>query len=469
MTEKLLFLTGKLAEPSLDKVLEEMKPLPFDYRIHQLGLSVAALMTDKMIGRRLSKEIIADADQIIVPGRCRGDLETLSQQLKIPIIRGPEEVKDLPIFFGRERKKPDLSHYDVNIFAEIVDAPDRDIDSILARANYYRDNGANVIDIGCLPEEKFPHMEEAITALHEAGFKVSVDSLELSDLRRAGKAGADYVLSLTEKTHHLAEEMDTVPIIVPAERGSLESLERAMELMDKINRPWIADPIIEPIHFGLTNSIVRYHELRRRYPDAPMMMGVGNLTELTDASTSGINALLFGIISELRITNVLATEVSPHARNAIREADIARRMMYAAREDSSLPRDFTADLLITHERRPFPDNAQDIAELASNIKDPNYRIKVAEQGIYLFNRDGLIQDIDPFAFYPQLDLKEDAGHAFYLGAELARAQIAWQLGKRYTQDEELDWGCATTKPEEDLTQQKAEGTTMKTGKKCGTA
>lgn len=469
MTEKLLFLTGKLAEPSLEKVLEEMKPLPFDYRIHQLGLSVAALMTDKMIGRRLSKEIIADADQIIVPGRCRGDLETLSQQLKIPIIRGPEEVKDLPIFFGRERKKPDLSRYDVNIFAEIVDAPDRDIDSILARANYYRNNGANVIDIGCLPEEKFPHMEEAIAALHEAGFKVSVDSLELRDLRRAGKAGADYVLSLTEKTYHLAEEMDTVPIIVPAERGSLESLERAMELMDKINRPWIADPIIEPIHFGLTNSIVRYHEVRRRYPDAPMMMGVGNLTELTDASTSGINALLFGIISELRITNVLATEVSPHARNAIREADIARRMMYAAREDSSLPRDFTADLLITHERRPFPDNAQDIAELASNIKDPNYRIKVAEQGIYLFNRDGLIQDIDPFAFYPQLDLKEDAGHAFYLGAELARAQIAWQLGKRYTQDEELDWGCATTKPEEDLTQQKAEGTTMKTGKKCGTA
>lgn len=469
MSEKLLFLTGKLAEPSLQKVLLEMTPLPFDYRIHQLGVSVAALMTDKMIGRRLTKEIIADTDQIIVPGRCRGDLEVLSQQLGVSVIRGPEEVKDLPIFFGRERKQPDLSRYDVNIFAEIVDAPDRDIDSILKRAHYYRDNGANVIDIGCLPEEKFPHMEEAIAALHEAGFKVSVDSLEINDLRRAGKAGADFVLSLTEKTYHLAEEMDSIPIIVPAERGSLDSLERAMELMDKINRPWIADPIIEPIHFGLTNSIVRYHELRRRYPDAPMMMGVGNLTELTDASTSGINAMLFGIISELQITNVLATEVSPHARNAIREADIARRMMYAAREDSSLPRDFTTDLLITHERRPFPDNAQDIAELASKIKDPNYRIKVAEKGIYMFNRDGLMQDIDPFAFYPQLELKEDTGHAFYLGAELARAQIAWQLGKRYTQDEELEWGCASNKVEDDLTQQTAEGTTLTTGKKCGTA
>jgi dihydropteroate synthase-like protein len=470
MAEKLLFLTGKLAEPSLRQVLKQMGEVDFEYDIHQLGVSVAALMTDKMIARRLKPEMIGDSEQIIVPGRCRGDMDALSQQLGVPVVRGPEEVKDLPIFFGRARKEPDLSRYDVNIFAEIVDAPERDIEGILERANYYRDNGADVIDIGCLPQEQFPHLEDAIAALHEAGFKVSVDSLAPDDLKRAGKAGADYVLSLTEKSYHLAEEMDAVPILVPAESGSLESLERAMELMDKINRPWIADPILDPIHFGLTESIVRYHSLRQKYPDAPIMMGVGNLTELTDADTSGINAMLFGIISELGITNVLATEVSPHARRAIKEADIARRMMFAAREESSLPRDFTGDLLISHERRPFPDNADDINELAENIKDPNYRIKVAEQGIYMFNRDGLMQDIDPFAFYPQLNLKQDdTGHAFYLGVELARAQIAWQMGKRFTQDEELEWGCALTQAEEDLTEQKAEGTTMTTGRKCGTA
>jgi dihydropteroate synthase-like protein len=467
MTDKLLFLTGKLAQPSLQKVLAEMAPLPFDYHIHELGLSVAALMTDKMIARRLKPEHIEGYKEVIVPGRCRGDLAALSKTLGISIVRGPEEVKDLPLYFGRKRKEPDLSRHNVNIFAEIVDAPERDIESILARANYYREAGADVIDIGCLPQEKFPHLEEAVVALHEAGFKVSVDSLELDDLRRAGKAGADYLLSLTEETYHLAEEVDAVPILVPAEPGSLESLERAMELMDKINRPWIADPILDPIHFGLTNSIVRYHQLRQRYPNADIMMGVGNLTELTDADTGGINAMLFGIISELGVNNVLATEVSPHARRAIKEADVARRMMYAAKADSSLPRDFTADLLVTHERRPFPDNAEEIAALASNIKDPNYRIKVAEQGIYMFNRDGLMQETDPFAFYPQLDLKDDVGHAFYLGAELAKAQIAWQLGKRYTQDEELQWGCATAIDEEDLTEQKAEGTTMTTGKKCG--
>ena len=469
MADKLLFLTGKLALPGLQKVLDEMAPLPFDYQLHQIGVSVAALMTDKMIGRRLKPEHYAGYKEIIVPGRCRGDLITLSEQLGISVVRGPEEMKDLPLYFGRERKQPDLSQYDVNIFAEIVDAPERDIAGILDRAEYYRDAGADVIDIGCLPQEKFPHMEEAVAALHEAGFKVSVDSLEQDDLRRAGKAGADYLLSLTENTFHLAEESDAIPILVPAEPGSLASLERAMEAMDKINKPWIADPILDPIHFGLTNSIVRYHQLRASYPEADIMMGVGNLTELTDADTAGVNALLFGIISELGVNNVLATEVSPHARRAIKEADVSRRMMYAAKRESSLPRDLTSDLLVTHERRPFPDSAQDIATLASNIKDPNYRIKVAEQGIYMFNRDGLMQAKDPFDFYPQLDLKDDTGHAFYLGAELAKAQIAWQLGKRYTQDEELLWGCATTMEAQDLTKQKEQGTTMTTGRKCGTA
>lgn len=472
MAEKILFLTGKLAEPSVHKVLAEMAPLPFEFRVHQLGLSVAALMTDKMIGRRLKPEDYQDCDRIIVPGRCRGDLEALSAQLGIEVTRGPEEIKDLPVYFGQARKKPDLSQYRVNIFAEIVDAPERDIDSLVARALYYRDNGADVIDIGCLPEEPFPLLEEAIQALHEEGLKVSVDSLSLPDLERAAKAGADYLLSLTEETIDLAKDTDAVPILVPAEPGSLASLERAMEAMDKIGKPWIADPILDPIHFGLTASIVRYHELRQKYPDAPIMMGIGNLTELTDADTSGINAMLFGIISELNIDCVLATEVSPHARRAIREADVARRMMFAAKEDNSLPRDMTDDLLVAHERRPFTDSAEEIRELAKSIKDPNYRIKVAREGIFMFNRDGLMLDNDPFEFYPQLQVRDDPGHAFYLGVELARAEIAWQLGKRYTQDEELEWGCAVDREEEDLTRQKAEGTTMKQGKKdraCGTA
>jgi hypothetical protein len=146
-------------------------------------------------------------------------------------------------------------------------------------------------------------------------------------------------------------------------------------------------------------------------------------------------------------------------------------MMYAAKQDNSLPRDFTSDLLVSHERRPFTDTADEIHALAETIRDLNYRIKVAKEGIFMFNRDGIVQDIDPFEFYPHLKVENDPGHAFYLGVELARAEVAWQLGKRYTQDEDLQWGCAVDQAEEDLTEQKVEGTTMKKTKKeriCGT-
>jgi dihydropteroate synthase-like protein len=398
-------------------------------------------------------------------------LAALSSKLGVAVERGPDEIKDLPLYFGKGRAQPDLSRHSVQIFAEIVDAPERDIARLLERAAYYKASGADVIDIGFLPQEPYPHMEEAVKALKARGFKVSVDSLSVDDLKRGALAGADYLLSLTEHTIDFAKETDAIPVLVPAEPGDLNSLERAMEAMDKLGKPFIADPILDPIHFGLTDSIVRYHQLRRSYPDIEIMMGVGNLTELTDADTSGINAMLFGIISELNINHVLATEVSPHARRAIREADVARRMMFAAKENSSLPRDMTGELLITHERRPFTDSPDDIQNLASNIKDPNYRIKIAEQGIYVFNRDGLIQDTNPFAFYPQLKVENDPGHAFYLGVELARAEVAWQLGKRYTQDEDLLWGCAVETQDEDLTQQKKEGTTMKQkpSRACGTA
>ena len=42
-----------------------------------------------------------------------------------------------------------------------------------------------------------------------------------------------------------------------------------------------------------------------------------------------------------------------------------------------------------------------------------------------------------------MKVDNDASHAFYLGVELARAQIAWQLNKRYVQDQEIEWGVTT--------------------------
>ncbi|MDD5461151.1 MAG: DUF6513 domain-containing protein [Methylococcales bacterium] len=459
MSEHILFLTGKLAEKQLHNILEKMQP-KFTYTVHQLGLKVAALMTADMIARRLTDTF--GADRMILPGRCRGDLESLSARLGLPIERGPEELKDLPQYFGQEAHKPDLSRYSVKIFAEIVDAPNVSVEEVVKRAYYYKKNGADVIDIGCLPSTDFPHMEDIIRTLKLEGFTVSIDSLEANDLLRGGRAGADYMLSLHESTLWIADEVAAIPVLIPERHEDLASLDRAIQSMQAKNRAFIVDPILDPLHFGFTKSIVRYHEVRKNHPDIEIMLGVGNITELTHADTMGMNALLLGICSELNINNILATEVSKHACRATKEADLARRIMFAAKANDTLPKHIDPGLMALHEISPFPYSLEEIKELAGQIRDPSFRIQISAEGLHIFNRDGLNSAADPFDLFPKLHVENDGGHAFYLGVELARAEIAWQLGKRYTQDQALTWGCATDQAEStvDLHTFKPAGTTL---------
>jgi dihydropteroate synthase-like protein len=456
--ERIRFLTGRLAFASLEKVLESMAPAPFSWEVVDIGLQVAGLMTADMIRRRLERP--DGVDRILVPGRCRGDLAALSTLYGIPVERGPDDLKDLPAYFHRADRAADLSRYDIDIFAEIVDAPNLAVEAILARAAAHRRDGADVIDLGCLPETPFPHLEEAIDALKRDGHAVSVDSLDSNELLRGGRAGAAYLLSLTIDTLWIADEVAATPVLIPREPADEASLHEAIDAMAARGRRVLADSILDPLPFGLGAALARYQRLRARYPETPMFIGIGNVTELTEADTSGMNALLLGIATELRASAVLTTEVSAHARRAVREADVARRIMYAAREAQALPAGFSSDLMTVHDKRPFPDSPEEIAETARAIRDPSYRIQVAADGLHVYNRDGHHVAKDAAALYPRLALAGDPGHAFYLGAELARAEIAWRLGKRYVQDQPLDWGCAVEREAQDLTAWHAPGPTL---------
>ena len=465
--EHLLFLTGRLAEPSLRRVLEAMDGQPgvpddarFTWEVREIGLQVAALMTADMVRRRVPLPVTAD--RIVLPGRCRGDLEALSAHFGRPVLRGPEELKDLPVFFRRQAQPIALDAYRTRIFAEIVDAPRLDVDALLARAAALRVDGADVIDLGGLPDTPFPHLEDAVRALKEAGHTVSVDSVQPDELLRGGRAGADYLLSLTLDTAWIADEVASTPVLIPRTPQDEASLWTLVEQMHSRGRPFLADAILDPIPFGLLASLGRYQRLRDRFPDAPIMFGVGNLTELTEADTSGINAILFGIAAELGVEAVLTTQVSPHARRAVREADWARRIMHAAHRHQVLPKGLSDVLMTVHDKRPFPDTPDEIAATAAGVRDPNFRVQVAADGIHVYNRDGLRRVQDPFELWPQLGLEHDAAHAFYMGVEAARAQIAWQLGKRYVQDQPLDWGCAVERPQDNLDAWCAPGSTRKT-------
>jgi dihydropteroate synthase-like protein len=463
MAERILFLTGHLARARLEKVLGETPDLGFEWSVIDVGVKVAALMTETIIARRLPR--LVEANRVMVPGRCRADLNRLAAEFGVPFERGPDELKDLPAFFGKHGRGLDLSRHDMRIFAEIVDASALDVDTILARAASMRAAGADVIDLGCLPDTPFPHLEDAVRALRASGYDVSVDSADTEELRRGAKAGANFLLSLTEATIHLADETGAVPILVPATHGELPSLLRAAEAADRRGISAILDPVLDPIHFGFMNSLGRYAELRRRLPAAEILMGTGNLTELTDADSGGVTAALLGICSELFIRNLLVVQVSPHTRRTIQEHDAARRMMLAAREDESLPKDYGGALLALHDRKPFPNTPNEIGELAVQVKDANFRIEVAEDGIHVYNRDGHRVAQDAMSLFAGLGVDNDGPHAFYLGTELMKAEIAWRLGKRYAQDSPLDWGCAVDRPAEDLMRLAAAGHTLHAAKR----
>ena len=72
--EHVQFVTGRLAEFSLRKVLEQLAPLAdFDFTVDVLPITVAALMTPEWIARRVAE--VPAATKILVPGYCGGDLQ----------------------------------------------------------------------------------------------------------------------------------------------------------------------------------------------------------------------------------------------------------------------------------------------------------------------------------------------------------------------------------------------------------
>ena len=210
------------------------------------------------------------------------------------------------------------------MFAEINHVPRLDRDEIFELAEYYRDAGADVIDLGLsLGRNWLDEGPRVIAELRDAGFALSIDTLDPDEILMADEAGVDYVLSLNGSNRHLAERLRATPVLIPDTPEDLDSLDATIAHLERLGKPYLVDPIIEPIGSGFAASLGRYLEVRRRHPDAEMFMGIGNLTELTEADTTGVTALLIGFCQELGIRNVLTTEVIDWARGAVREAVLA--------------------------------------------------------------------------------------------------------------------------------------------------
>ena len=444
--ERVHFVTGKLAEESLRNVLAALAPTAgLDYSIEVLGISVAALMTPEWVARRVSPP--AGTTRVVLPGYCQGDLRVVRAATGVAVDRGPKDLRDLPAWFNKPLPEArNYGRYSIEIIAEINHAPRLARQELLDEARRLLTDGADVIDIGCNPGETWSGIADAVRTLRDEGLRVSIDSMNAAEVVRAVRAGAELVLSVNSSNAERAVDWGCAVVVVPDVPETLAGLERTIERLFAARVPLRIDPILEPIGFGFARSLARYLDLRARYPAAEMMMGIGNLTELTDVDSAGVNALLIGFCQEVGIRSVLTTQVINWARSSVRECDLARRLAHHAVTEHVLPKHVEPGLVLLRDPRVNEYDVATLDRLASKIKDHNYRIFVGTGQLHVISAGLHLQGTDPFELLAQLQARDprlDVSHSFYLGYELAKARTALTLGKDYRQDQALDWGFLT--------------------------
>ncbi|HSG71575.1 MAG TPA: dihydropteroate synthase, partial [Planctomycetaceae bacterium] len=341
-----------------------------------------------------------------------------------------------------------LESYNIEILAEINHAPRLSNSEVIRMAHAYREKGADVIDVGCIPGESWSGVGNTVQQLRSEGFRVSIDSFDRTEVELAVAAGAELVLSCNSSNRDWLAHLGVEVVAIPDTPRDWSSLERTVELLESAGTKYRIDPILEPIGFGFVESLERYFQARRQWPERELMMGIGNLTELSQVDSAGLNFLFAAICEETRIRSVLTTEVINWCRSSVREFDLARRVMKFSLENRVLPKHFETGLLLLRDAKLHDLGEQGLAELAVRITDPNFRIFAEDGEVHAINRDGHWHAADPFELFDRL-LESEAGskldpsHAFYLGYELCKAMTALTLGKQYRQDQSLDWGFLT--------------------------
>jgi dihydropteroate synthase len=444
--ERVLFVTGRLAEPALRRVLAGMAP-PFACEVAVMKITVAALMTTDWLSRFL--HVPERTDLVLIPGLCEGDTQTLADRFSVRVEKGPTDLRDIPEHFGRAAAVREYGAWNIEIVAEINNVPRLSREAVREAAEYFRQSGADIIDIGCTPGRQFPGLGPLVADLVGSGMRVSVDSFDPGEIRAAVEAGAELVLSVNGSNLDAARELAGTRarvVVVPDLGGTLDTLEPSLTRLEGWGVSYLIDPILEPIGFGFMASLERYAEARRRWPDAEMLMGIGNLTELTAADSTGVNAVLIGICQELGIRAVLTTEVIPWARGAVREVDVARRLMHYAVSERTIPKGVDDRLVTLKDPRVHEYTEEELRALQAALTDPNFRVFADRQAITVLNNERFVRGTDIQRIFAELGVDEPT-HAFYLGRELARASLAVTLGKTYRQEGALSWGYLTPQDE----------------------
>ncbi len=490
-----LIATGRLAENTVRKAAGKKAD------ILVVDIDIAAFITPKKLLKAIQEANFSKKiELILVPGLVAGDFSKVSEELGCKIRLGPKHAYDLSFvlpFAGKvefsktipacelladvrkemalkllkeaeENTHPLLTLKEVKlgggarmkVMGEIVGATEIDPGTLEKRIEAFIARGADIIDLGASLNTEPGQVGRTIAlAKTRTGVPISIDTLDPVLIKEGIEAGADLVLSLNgtnmETAGPTVAKAGASAVVIPDEGESLDSLVRNIETARKLGiEKIIADPVLDPIGHNITESIVRYREFHKAYPEIPVFFGVGNVTELMDVDTIGVNATLCGIGAEVGASILFTPEFSDKAQGSIEELKRASEMMQLSKTRESSPKDLGLDLLRIKEKRRRPDgilpkNAVQ-AKASKNWRlDPAGPIRIWIVPNRVRGNGGLIvaehektsvagksarEVMDTLL---ELELISRLDHAAYLGRELERAEIALKFNRSYAQDDEF--------------------------------
>jgi len=516
---KILLVTGRLAEKMVKDYAQQSD---IETEVVALNYPVAAFLNSETITACLKNYKLKGVDMILTPGLSRGDTQIIADTLGVPTFKGPKYAADLPVVLEELRKVPlstiipacDLlrdiltekalkeiekteqnrekllkhpssmliknlaigKNFPMRIMAEIVDAALMADEEIQFLSKKFATQGAHIIDVGMIAGKSDPENAMRIVKAVKAvvNLPVSIDTLDPEEIKAAVSAGADMILSLDAgNIDQLAAFATEVPIVViPTNQQegyfpnkAQERVQLIEEIITKAKklgfRKILADLILDPSN--VLESFIAFKEFGTRNPDVPLFVGVANVTELFDADSIGINALLARLSSEVDTSIMLATEKSTKAKGTVKEEAMAAKMMYLAKKRASVPKDLGVDLLVLKDKRSREEPYVAALEQKSSViiaTDETAPSELDSVGIYKIAVDRKNDDIIALLFTAtsidkpiniikgktaetiynkivQLGLVTRLDHAAYLGSELKKAEIALRINKEYIQDVDL--------------------------------
>jgi dihydropteroate synthase-like protein len=516
---KLLLITGLLAEKTVKRYAKESN---IETSVLALKVPVAALLAPEQIAKALKKTGTKGFDVILVPGLIRGDTSVIADSVGKPAFKGPRYAADLPTVLdalGRvelstvtpacdllreelqqkalreleavEKNRDALlqkpgnmligelavgKDFPMRVLAEIVDAALMPNDEIQRLAKHFVKMGADIIDVGMVAGESRPSdAKRAVEAVKKTvNVPVSIDTLDPDEIREAVAAGADLILSADAgNVEQIAPfAADVAVVVIPTNQregyfpakaeGRVRFLEEIMEKARRLGmKRLIGDLILEPSN--VLESLVAFRDFAVRNPDVPLFVGVSNVTELMDADSIGVNALLTRLSAEVNASMLLATEKSSKAQGTVKEEVIAAKMMFLAKRRGSVPKDLGIDLLVLKDKRKHEEVYDKAMEADAQVTMANEEAAQAtldSQGVFRIMVDrnaetivalhfatleadkpsNIVKGETAEAVYAKIvetGLVTRLDHAAYLGSELAKAEIALRTGKEYIQDSPL--------------------------------